>query len=110
MAKKITHLDEHEHAFIDENNIVQTIAVFHESSHDDSMLQPFAESIGLKQAVCCCTFGKPYIGDTWDETNKTWIETAPRFNEDLPKPIELTPEEKLAALGLTKDDLKAILG
>ena len=105
----IEHLDEHEHAFLDKNDVVRSIAVFHEDGHDDDFMQPFAQSIGYAKAVCCCTFGKPYIGDTWDEKNKKWIETAPRKEEDFPKPIESTPEDKLAALGLTKEDLKALL-
>lgn len=74
----ITHLEHHEHAFLNANNVVEQIAVFAENAHNDAEIQTFAEAIGFVKAVCCCTFGKPYMGDTWDEANKTWIETAQR--------------------------------
>ena len=74
----ITHLEQHDHAFLNANNVVEQIAVFAENAHNDTEIQTFAEAIGYVKAVCCCSFGKPYIGDTWDEANKTWIETAPR--------------------------------
>jgi hypothetical protein len=81
----ITHLDEHEHAFLNADNVVETIAVFAEDAHNDTEIQAFAEAIGYVKAVCCCSFGKPYIGDTWDEANKVWIETGVRT------PAEETP-------------------
>jgi len=74
----IQHLEQHDHAFLNANNVVEQIAVFAADAHNDAEIQAFAEAIGFVKAVCCCTFGKPYIGDTWDEANKTWIETAPR--------------------------------
>ncbi len=79
----ITHLEQHEHAFLNTDNVVETIAVFAENAHNDVEIQAFAEAIGYVKAVCCCSFGKPYIGDTWDETNKTWIETADRVGTTL---------------------------
>jgi hypothetical protein len=75
----INHLQEHEHAFLNANNIVENIAVFAPNGHNDEEIQKFAEGAGFAKAICCCVFGKPYIGDTWDETNKVWIETASRF-------------------------------
>jgi hypothetical protein len=78
----ITHLEQHEHAFLNVDNVVETIAVFAENAHNDTEIQAFAEAIGYVKAVCCCSFGKPYIGDTWDEANKTWIETAPRTSSE----------------------------
>jgi hypothetical protein len=75
----INHLPEHEHAFLNADNVVETIAVFAEDAHNDTEIQAFAEAIGYVKAVCCCSFGKPYIGDTWDETNKVWIQTVPRI-------------------------------
>jgi hypothetical protein len=80
MAKN-QHLENHEHAFLDINNVVQTIATFNPGSHNDTEIQEFAQSIGFVKAVCCCTYGKPYILDTWDETTKSWIETASRILE-----------------------------
>lgn len=82
----ITHLEHHEHAFLNADNVVETIAVFAENAHNDAEIQAFAEAIGFVKAVCCCSFGKPYIGDTWDEANKTWIETADRVGT----PLEVT--------------------
>jgi len=78
----IKHLEDHPHAFLDLNNVVQSIAVFAEDAHNDLEIQKFAESIGFVKAICCCTFGKPYIFDEWDESSSSWIETAPRFIEE----------------------------
>ena len=78
----IQHLEQHDHAFLNANNVVEQIAVFAADAHNDAEIQAFAETIGYVKAVCCCSFGKPYIGDTWDEANKTWIETAPRTSSE----------------------------
>jgi hypothetical protein len=78
----IIHLEHHDHAFLNADNVVKTIAIFAEDAHNDTEIQAFAEAIGYVKAVCCCSFGKPYIGDTWDEANKTWIETAPRTSSE----------------------------
>ena len=78
----IQHLEQHDHAFLNANNVVEQIAVFAADAHNDAEIQAFAEATGFVKAVCCCSFGKPYIGDTWDEANKTWIETAPRTSSE----------------------------
>jgi hypothetical protein len=76
------HLQGHEHAFINYDNIVVQVAVFDENSHNNhQMFQFFCDTYNYKKAICCCTYGKPYMGDTWDEENKTWLETAPRTSE-----------------------------
>jgi hypothetical protein len=75
-----THLEDHAHAFLDANNVVQQIAVFAENGHNDAEIQAFAESIGFVKAICCCTHGKPYMGDTWNDQTNAWIETAPRHS------------------------------
>ena len=72
------HLPEHEYAFLNADNVVENIAIFAENAHNDAEIQAFAEATGFVKAVCCRTFGKPYIGDTWSEENKGWILTAPR--------------------------------
>lgn len=84
----VEHLDHHPHAFLDENNVVGQIAAFDGESHDDAFIQSFAGAIGFVKAVCCCTFGLPYIGDSWDEINKTWIED-PILRAGIPE-IETT--------------------
>jgi hypothetical protein len=84
----VTHLENHEHAFLDANNVVGLIAVFSEDAHIDENIQAFAELIGFVKAICCCSYGKPYMGDTWDDTKKNWIETAPRVNEKDVSSIE----------------------
>ena len=88
------HLDEHEHAFIDENGLVIGIGVFDESAHDSEWIDTFATEHGHKKVICCCTNGKPYIGDTWDEENKKWIENMDlRIAKDEPKVIPNAPKE-----------------
>jgi hypothetical protein len=71
----IQHLNEHEHAFLDTNNVVELVAVFSADAHNDAEIQKFAESIGYVKAVCCCSFGKPNIGDIWSEQTKSWIKS-----------------------------------
>jgi hypothetical protein len=84
----ITHLENHEHAFLDSDNIVRTIAVFSEDAHLDENIQAFCLEIGFVKAICCCVYGKPYILDTWDNTKKKWIETAPRTGQEDVSSIE----------------------
>ena len=83
----INHLPEHEHAFLNADNVVEQIAVFAFNAHNDAEIQKFAEATGYVKAVCCCSFGKPYIGDTWNETTKKWIE-----NLDVRTPPEIIIE------------------
>lgn len=86
----INHLDQHPHAFINANGLVENIAAFAAESHNDEEIQKFAEATGYVKAICCCVYGKPYIGDTWDDTNKVWIENqALRFPPE-PTPLEVT--------------------
>jgi hypothetical protein len=88
------HLDEHEHAFVDSNGLVIGIATFDESAHDSDWIDTFAIEHGHEKVVCCCTYGKPYIGDTWDEKNKKWIENMDvRFPKDEPTIILNAPKE-----------------
>lgn len=90
---KTTHLENHEHAFLDSENVVQTIAAFASNAHNDAEIQAFAKSVGFVKAVCCCTYGKPYILDTWDEATESWLETAPRtMPEDITSSNELPTE------------------
>ncbi len=42
----ITHLENHEHAFLNADNVVETIAVFAEDAHNDTEIQAFAGAIG----------------------------------------------------------------
>ena len=76
----MNHLEFHPHAFINENSIVVSVAVFDESAHDTNLIENVRIANGWKQAVCCCTFGLGNVGDTWTGTefqtvsyNKGWI-------------------------------------
>lgn len=70
----VNHLNEHPHAFLYTDGVVGNIATFAIESHNDEEIQKFAEATGFVKAICCCVYGLPYIGDTWDDTNKVWIE------------------------------------
>jgi len=92
----INHLPEHEHAFLNADNVVEQIAVFASNAHNDTEIQKFAEATGYVKAICCCSFGKPYIGDTWNETNKEWIE-----NKELrKKPIKVIVDSETTTVPL----------
>lgn len=70
-----------EYAFLNENDIVQTIAIFNDEINTDESVDDFAKATGYVKAINCATYGKPYILDTWDADNEIWIETAPRQSE-----------------------------
>lgn len=88
MSEITTHLEWHNHAYIDENNKVINVAVFKETDHDGEILENVRQMLGAKQTICCCTFGLGGVGDTWtgtefqspqpypswiwDSTNKIW--------------------------------------
>ncbi len=76
-----------EYAFLDKENIVQTVALFNDEINTDESVDDFAKATGYAKAINCATYGKPYILDTWDSKNKSWIETAPRISPD-----PITPE------------------
>lgn len=69
----IEHLEWHQHAFIDENNIVIDVAVFDEWAHNHQLLEDIRAEKGATKVICCCQFGLAGIGDRWDEENQTWI-------------------------------------
>jgi hypothetical protein len=90
----MSHLEWHNHAFIDENNKVIGVAVFQESDHDTELLETIRESFGAKQTVCCCTFGMAAVGYTWTGTefqspsyNKGWIWDSPTKTWKPPTPM-----------------------
>ena len=59
------HLEFHQHAFTDENNIVKVIAVFEESDHNTDLIEQIRIANNAKEAICCCTFGLTTINSTW---------------------------------------------
>lgn len=71
-----------EYAFLNSDNVVETIAVFNDEINTDKSVDDFAKATGFAKAINCSTYGKPYIGDTWNKDS--WIETAPR---EIIKPI-----------------------
>ena len=73
------HLENHEHAFIDENNKVINVAVFLESAHDSQLLEDIKISEGATQVICCCTFGAAYVGDVWTGTEFQSISPFPSW-------------------------------
>jgi hypothetical protein len=87
------HLEWHNHAFLDETNIVISVNVFDESAHDSQLLEDIRTSLGAKQVVCCCEFGQagvgytfindefrpiqPYPSWSWDSSLKIWKPPVP---------------------------------
>ena len=92
----VNHLPEHPHAFLDSNSIVEAIAVFDENAHGQDLINQIAIDQGHATVICCCTFGLPVIGDTWDQTNKTWIETAKRFSTPAEVEADLARRRSIA--------------
>jgi hypothetical protein len=69
----MTHLEWHEHAFLDENDIVINVAVFDELSHNHQLLENVKISLGASKVICCCQNGIASIGMQWDSTTNSWI-------------------------------------
>ena len=80
----MNHLEWHNHAFLDKDNIVVNVAVFDESAHDTDLIEQIKEANGWAKAVCCCAFGIAGIGDTWDEATLSFI---------IPQAILITDDE-----------------
>jgi hypothetical protein len=79
MSDTTTHLSEHPHAFIDENNTVINVLVFKEKDHDSDLLEVFRKSLNATQVVCCCAFGFAGKNWTWDGTNFKPIQPYPSW-------------------------------
>ena len=69
-----------DYALLDNLNIVKNIVVF-SVDYSDEDANIFAINTGYAKAISCLTYGKPYIGDTWDDINKSWIESVTRIVE-----------------------------
>lgn len=78
------HLEEHQHAFIDENNIVINVAIFDESAHGSQLLEDLKVIHNAKEVICCCDYGIANIGWEWTGTN---------FKAPKPTPIQLTGDD-----------------
>jgi hypothetical protein len=70
-----SHLEWHQHAFLDANNAVVDLFVFDASSHGSNLLIEIANG---RTVVCCCEHGIPSIGQYWDPNAMSWI--APMVN------------------------------
>lgn len=69
----INHLEWHQHAFLDENNIVINVAVFDEWAHNHQLLEDIKIGNNATKIICGCQYGIAGVGDTWDESSKSWI-------------------------------------
>lgn len=70
-----THLEWHNHAFIDENNIVINVAVFDESAHNSQLLEDIKTQFNATKIICCCEYGIAHIGTVW--TGSEFIPAKP---------------------------------
>jgi len=67
----MSHLEEHEHAFI-KNNVVEHIFVFDESAHTSGLLETVKTEQGCDTVICLCNHGSvPARWSTWDGTTFT---------------------------------------
>jgi hypothetical protein len=70
----MSHLELHEHAFLNLSNVVINIAVFQEQDHDSALINDVMCLFeGAVKAICCCTFGRGEIGQSWDEETSSWV-------------------------------------
>lgn len=83
----MTHLEWHQHAFLDENNVVITIAVFEEWAHNHQLLEDVKKSVNASKVICCCQYGLTSIGMTWDDQTNSWS-----WPYDIPPLAEVSPD------------------
>ena len=79
------HLEWHQHAFLDENNVVINILVFDESAHGSQLLEDVRELCKATTVVCCCDHGIAYMGGIWTGTEFRPIQPTPEstWNSEL---------------------------
>ena len=73
----MTHLEWHEHAFLDENNFVILVAVFDESAHNHQLLEDVKNVHNASKVICCCEHGIAGIGRQWDDETNAWVPLPP---------------------------------
>lgn len=95
----MNHLEWHQHAFLDNNNIVINVAVFDESAHDHQLLEDIKSSLNATSVVCCCTHGLGNIGDTWNGSifippspypSWIWSDSSRQWQAPVPMPEDDT--------------------
>jgi hypothetical protein len=69
----INHLEWHQHAFLDKNNVVINVSVFDEWAHNHQLLEDIKIANEANKIICCCQYGIAGIGDTWDDSSESWI-------------------------------------
>ena len=93
----IEHLEWHQHAFIDKNNIVINVSVFEEDAHDSDLLDQIKDIFKAEQTICCCTFGTANVGDSWTGTefrppkkfaSWIWSSSIKNWVAPIPEPID----------------------
>lgn len=67
------HLEWHQHAFLDENNIVINVAVFDEWAHNHQLLEDIKNAHGASRIICCCQYGLAGVGRQWDDSTNSWV-------------------------------------
>ena len=75
----MSHLEFHQHAFLDSNNVVILVAVFDTLAHDHQLLEDVKNANNASKIICCCKYGICGIGDTWDENTNSWIHPVVEF-------------------------------
>lgn len=98
----MAHVDNHPHAFIDENNIVIQVSAFQEQDHDTPFLEELRVFHNSKQVVCCCVFGLPNVGATWTGTefipaspypSWVWNYELKKWEAPIPMPLDYENHE-----------------
>ena len=57
------HLPRHEHALLDDNNVVLNVFVF--DGHDSELLETIRTHNNATKVICCCDNGLAVIGGVW---------------------------------------------
>jgi len=96
----IQHLELHPHAYLDANNIVVGVYIFH--YHYEDVINQVTDQIGAVDVKCCCIYGiastgmefynnkfyqqKPFASWVRDEDNGVWKAPTPMPSSDPKNP------------------------
>jgi hypothetical protein len=76
------HLENHPHAFLDQNNKVLNVAIFDENGHDSDLIQVIKNDLQATEVICCCSNGIAYVGGYWRNNKFTDPQPYPSWTYD----------------------------
>lgn len=89
------HLENHPHAFLDDNNIVMNINVF--DGHDHSLIEQVKNAHKASAVVCCCDNGIATIGGDFFNGKFYPVKPGSDWTRDEQTVSWVSPEGKIVS-------------